>query len=526
MAIRLLRWLRTPPDDSGTFGQLARQYRDLLSFADRARDALSAGDDVAELSAAYVRLERIAAGRRAEFNLAFAAALADWTASGSNPGEILRVEDVLERVVAPAAVAAERVLLLVLDGLSWPIAHELLADLRRHHWVEAGLPETNAPPPPAIAAIPSVTELSRASLLAGLVHRGRQDDEQRLFRVNAALAARCERNHPPVLFHKARLTEGGRGALRSEVAEAILVPENRVVGVVVNAVDDRLAGAAQVRDAWSIESIRPLGALLQAAREAGRVVVLASDHGHVWHRDGSSTTYADAGERWRPAVGEAGKGEIVLEGPRVRAPADGTRVIVPWDESIRYVGPKNGYHGGATPQEMVTPLTLLVDAMARTPRLEPIAAPKPAWWDVTSPPPARPTPPTRPAAEARPRPAPGFLFPMSPPAEPDDGAPASPWLDRLLNSPVYQAQKQLARKFVPDDGTVRGVLGALERQGGSLTPAALAHALDIPPLRLDGLVAKLQRVLNLDGYEILRLDRQRDVVELDLAKLKRQFELE
>jgi hypothetical protein len=73
---------------------------------------------------------------------------------------------------------------------------------------------------------------------------------------------------------------------------------------------------------------------------------------------------------------------------------------------------------------------------------------------------------------------------------------------------------------------VRAAPGSLDRQGGILTPAALAQALAIPPLRLDGLIAKLQRLLNLDGYEVLRHDRQRDVVELDLAKLKRQFELE
>jgi hypothetical protein len=436
MALRLVRWLRTPPTVEVGFGPLAHHYRDHLAHVDRARDAISAGDDIAEVSAAYIRLEQLAAARRAEFNRAFAAALAGWTVSGSNPGEVLRVEDVLERVVAPATGTAERVLLLVLDGMSWPIAHELLADLRKHHWVQAGLPEASAPPPPVIAAIPSVTELSRASLLAGLLNRGRQDDEQRLFRVNHSLAARSERNHPPVLFHKARLTEAGRGALRPEVAQAILTPENRVVGVVVNAIDDRLAGAPQVRDPWSIELIRPLGGLFQAARESGRVVVLASDHGHVWHRDGPSTSRADGGERWRPGVGEPVQGEIVLEGSRVRGPGDATRVIVPWDESIRYVGPRNGYHSGATPQEMIAPLVLLVDAVARAPRLEPIAAPRPAWWDLTSLPPARPALAARPTIQTQPRPASGFLFPVSPPAETSDGSLAPPWLDRLMTSPV------------------------------------------------------------------------------------------
>ena len=40
------------------------------------------------------------------------------------------------------------------------------------------------PPPPVVGAIPSVTELSRTSLLAGLLLRGRQDDERRLFPAN------------------------------------------------------------------------------------------------------------------------------------------------------------------------------------------------------------------------------------------------------------------------------------------------------------------------------------------------------
>ena len=71
----------------------------------------------------------------------------------------------------------------------------------------------------------------------------------------------------------------------------------------INAVDDRLAGAQQVRDTWSVEAIRPLGALLQLARESGRAVVLASDHGHVWHRDQAATPAPGADARWRPADG-------------------------------------------------------------------------------------------------------------------------------------------------------------------------------------------------------------------------------
>jgi hypothetical protein len=57
-------------------------------------------------------------------------------------------------------------------------------------------------------------------------------------------------------------------------------------------------------------------------------------------------------------------------------------------------------------------------------------------------------------------------------------------------------------------------------------PATLAHRAACPLARLDGLVAKLQRVLNVDGYEVLRLDRRSDLVELNVDLLRRQFELE
>ena len=211
MALRLARWLRTPEDLVGSFDGLARLYVGEISFVDWARDSLAGGDELPELSDAFGRIERAVAPRRAAFGRAFASALADWTRSGSDPGPVLRVEDVAAGAIARVLDEKVPVLLVVLDGMSWPVAHELLADLRRLHWSEALLPGRGEPPPPVIAAIPSVTELSRTSLLAGLLQRGSQNDERRLFPVHHALLARCERNHPPVLFHKAGLTEGGRG---------------------------------------------------------------------------------------------------------------------------------------------------------------------------------------------------------------------------------------------------------------------------------------------------------------------------
>jgi hypothetical protein len=535
MAVRLVRWLRTDADRGGSFGDLSRRYRDELAYVDWARDTLSGGEEQTELSRVYGQVERVVSERRELFNRCFGRALADWTASDSDPGMALRVEDALARAVAPVLQARLPVLVIVLDGLSWAVARELLSDLKRQHWAEARLPGTDRVPAPVVAAIPSVTEVSRTSLLAGFLVRGSQDDERRLFPAHHALLAHCERGYAPRVFHKRDLTEGARGSLGKAVETAILEPRQRIVGVVINAIDDRLAGASQVRDVWAVESIRPLGSLLRLAREAGRVVVLASDHGHVWQRDAAITSAEDAGSRWRPADREAGAGEVLLEGDRVRGPGDGHRLIAPWSEGVRYGTLRNGYHGGATPQEMIAPLILLTDVTARQPALEPHESPRPAWWDVTQP--ARATSVRPPAPQPTARIPEGYLFPLAPVESTEipvaQAAPAderredrpAAWLERLFQSPAYRSQKQMVRKFAPEDEMVRKVIDMLDRGGGSMTPVALANRLGIPGIRIDGLIAKVQRILNVDGYEALRLDRRREIVELDVPLLKRQFEL-
>ncbi len=111
------------------------------------------------------------------------------------------------------------------------------------------------------------------------------------------------------------------------------------------------------------------------------------------------------------------------------------------------------------------------------------------------------------------------------PAAPPRSVPA-PTFQALLGSEIYATQKQLVQKHLPDDATVVGVLEALDRHGGTLTLAALAHQAGILPLCLDGLLAKLQRLLNVDGYEVLLVDRTQNRVALNLPLLRRQFELE
>ena len=62
-------------------------------------------------------------------------------------------------------------------------------------------------------------------------------------------------------------------------------------------------------------------------------------------------------------------------------------------------------------------------------------------------------------------------------------------------------------------------------RGGKLTSVALARALEFPALRLPGLLAKAQRMLNIDGYAVLSRDDASDTVELNRELLLKQFDL-
>ena len=89
--------------------------------------------------------------RREQFNQTFAKSLTDWTATGSTFKDVCGVEDVLSEFVAKIAAANNRVLLVVLDGMSWAVCHELLGDIRNEHWFEATLDESSALPAPIVA---------------------------------------------------------------------------------------------------------------------------------------------------------------------------------------------------------------------------------------------------------------------------------------------------------------------------------------------------------------------------------------
>ena len=91
---------------------------------------------------------------------------------------------------------------------------------------------------------------------------------------------------------------------------------------------------------------------------------------------------------------------------------------------------------------------------------------------------------------------------------------------------MFAAQRRLAGREAPDDAMVRIALDALFEAHGRLPLASFAKRLGVTAPRTRRTIAGLQRLLNVDGYPVLRLDEERERIELDGALLVRQLELE
>lgn len=547
MSLRLLRWLQQPAvPESPSLTDAASRYLQEGGYLDWARLSLRSGDPERELSAAYARLFERVTSHTEQVSHSFAEQLRDWTAADTSTGPaLLPVEQVLEQLVAPLA-AAEKLLVIVIDGMSVPVYRELLQDTLGQDWTP--LTPIAGPMPAALATVPSLTECSRTSLLTGKRQRGNQSTEQAQFPQHPALLQHCRSGYPPVIFHKGALQQSEDASLAAEVRNEINSSHRRIVAVVVNAVDDHLSKGEQIDTRWTRDEIRVLPVLLHEARINRRTVVLISDHGHVLDCGMQMQPQDDGGERWRTATSEPNDGELLLQGPRVVLP-ETHQLIAPWSEKLRYVPRRNGYHGGISPQEMVIPIAVL-SSQDTPPKGWTEATPDlPQWWTASS-----PTTTFAPVPQLKPQPRrnPDQLFDTAEephltgnvaaltPAGDTATAPATTtsqaadtgsavqipeWILAFLRSPILDEQKQHAGRSVPADAVLCTLLTVLEARGGKMTCTALGLAMNMGLPRLRGTLAVTQRILNVDGYAIFTRDAASDTVELNRNLLLRQFDL-
>lgn len=529
MSLRVAGWLAAERSARrpGSFADATRRYRAEDGFVDWARTRVWQGDVLDALTNAMTSLARAVDDAREEGNRSFGRLAASWCKSGSPDASLLLVEEVLDRLVAPIA-RLHPVLVVVIDGMGVAVHRELQADLTRRSFAEVVGDETQSSIPtrtPVIAAFPTVTQVSRTSLLCGRLTTGAQPQEKEGFTRHPSLVSASEPTRPPVLFHKAQLSETGTSGVAPDLLAEVLDLHRRIVGVVLNGVDDHLAKGELVRVDWTAQTIRPLAELLDRARDAGRAVVLVSDHGHVFEH--GSTMRAGEGERWREPTASLEGDEVLLEGPRVLL-GSGRRVVAPWSERVRFGQKKTGYHGGVSPQEVVIPLGVYLPSGISVKGLVEAPPELPEWWDRPEaafegrqPEPrrtTRPTPPSKPGEQGR-------LFPPAGSAPEPEPVRVVDWIDRLLASELLAQQRALAPRTPLPDERLRTLLLLLDERGGKLTRAALARRLGVAPLRVGAIVSAVRRLLNLEGYPVLSIDESSDTVELNRELLFRQFGL-
>lgn len=523
MALRLARWLVQTRNRQATsarsMDEAIAAYLQEGSFLDWARLSLSVGDPVRRLSEALETLFEQVTERQEQQAQRFATLLQSWTEMGSIANAFTPIEKVLETIVAPLVDHAP-VLVIVMDGMSVAVCRELVSSITSGYDWTLIAPQGQASALLAgLAALPSVTEASRTSLFCGQLRQGKKADEEKGFAAHPALSARCRSGSPPVLFHKPSLRAQADTVLAGEVRQAIASPQTRVVGVVVNAVDDHLAKGDQIDVSWTLDTIRMLSTLLHEAKQAERLVVLLSDHGHVIEHKTIYQPHEGKGEgRWRTATNEPEATECLVKGDRVVIPASKT-LIAPWTERLRYITHKNnGYHGGLNPQEMVIPIAVLCSTPSLPEHWDEAPVDFPSWWeDNFSQSSEAPLLPMQPLSLNQPDYGPLFSAVPAPQS--------SEWITTLLASPIYQAQqKRVGRSALAED-ILTQILEEIEGQGGQITLSTLTRSLNCSTASLRDRLTKLQRLLNIDGYAIVDYDQRAHTVRLNIPLLCQQFDL-
>lgn len=506
MAVRLRLFLDEERVEAESFVEAARFHVNEGGWVDLAREALDKDDPNPGVDDAYRVLAENADIIRAQTSKRFAHLLAKSTAAGSLGG-CIGVESALEERVVPLA-AGHPVLVILLDGLSEAAFRSIRSSIGEENWTDIGPGDVERTP--MVAALPSVTNYSRVSLLSGSLQTGAQKAERDGFEGKLTNFGEVK------LFHKADL------AKVDEIVNAISREQTRVVGVVVNAIDDLLDKGDLAHFQWTLESIKPLQSMLSAAYDAGRVVVIAGDHGHVLERSSELRSDDSGGSRWRlPGLDPPQADEVLVEGPRVLVA--GGKAVLAANEGVRYTGKRAGYHGGATPQEVITPLATLAPSGVRIEGWGPCAENEPAWWLIEKPIAAEhPSASVRPATPDRVGHGQTTIFDSS--SEETELETRSAWIDELIGSEAFAASRARLTR-VPSEAQIVGVLAVLDRGQGVAGESVVAQALGIPKMRVSQVVASIRPLLNLEGFQVLEHDRSTGEIRLDRELLKKQFAL-
>lgn len=560
MAARLAGWLAQRASDiphsaaENDLVVLATRAEDYVrqgGFADLAR-RVARGSTADALGTAIQSVVARADQQRDHDDKVFAEKLLRWTEVGRPPERVLPIEAALDRfgVTFLREQPHRKLLILLLDGMSWDRAIELLESLESSHyaplrWSVPGSGHGGVPP--VLAALPTITDVSRAAFFAGQALRPGEGLDTSKDPVRLA-------NHKSLRALDLKATLLLKGELQTPAGDAssdaldLVGRPDRVVALVVNAIDDQLKAGPQTRVEHTVDTIRPLRDLLERATLANRAVLLVSDHGHVSGARMQRLPRRRAegepgGARWRidRAPSDISDEELSFGGSYVWRPPGVERIALITRETSSYgIATVAGEHGGATLAEVVTPAILVgAESLAERTRtsaelshrdaaLEVRPLVRPAWWGlrIESAPTARLAPATPVTTKAtRPEPSATPVFPtMAPelfaaaPAAPAPPAKPSPWVAFFQNSKALkQSGLRMDPRFVK-------VIDALDGARGVLSSDRLAVEADVLASRVEGLIASMSEILNADGTPVIQYDPSTRLVRLDLLALREIFE--
>lgn len=101
----------------------------------------------------------------------------------------------------------------------------------------------------------------------------------------------------------------------------------------------------------------------------------------------------------------------------------------------------------------------------------------------------------------------------------------SQWITTLLASPIYKARKKVAGHTVPGDDVLAKVLLAMDSYSSKITLNVLSRIIGYPVARIRSLLTVIQRILNIDGYTVITIDKASDTVEINRDLLCQKFGL-
>jgi hypothetical protein len=187
----------------------------------------------------------------------------------------------------------------------------------------------------------------------------------------------------------------------------------------------------------------------------------------------------------------------------------GSAVLL-WREDLRFGSRRSGYHGGASLAEVTVPVLVFQPATALGESLVGwVSAPPqvPGWWNDPAGSAAPAPPVTRSRKKRKPVPPPltdqDALFAMEPAATTD---PEADLVDALIASTPYADQHRMAGRHALSGDAVAAFLRPILQRGGRAHQDTVAAAATIPATELSQRFAVVKRLLNVDGYEVLRLD--------------------